>query len=419
MNDLFIILAMLALSAFFSGMEIAFVAANKLRMELDKNKNTVTSRIINVFTSHPGHFISTMLVGNNIALVVYGIVMAKILEPSIALWVNSELLIMTIQTLFSTLLILFTAEFLPKTLFRLNPNFSLNLFAVPVMFFYVIFYPVTVVTMMFSKNIISRVLNTDISEEAESHAFGKVDLDHLVQEGQEGQTVLDEEEHNMKLFRNALDFSNVKLRECFVPRTEIEAMEIGGEIEVLTQRFIETGYSRIMIYKESIDNIIGYVHSSVLFRNPQSIKAALSRVLIVPETMAAHKLLNLFTREQKSVAVVVDEFGGTSGMVTIEDIMEEIFGEIEDEHDSIDLVEEQLSETEFIFSGRIEIDYLNEKYKLGIPESDDFETLNGLIIFNHESIPNINEVIRIEEFRIQIVEVSSTRIGKVKLTVLS
>lgn len=399
-------------------MEIAFVAANKLRMELDKSKNTLTSRIINIFTNHPGHYISTMLVGNNIALVVYGIMMAKILEPSIANWVDSELLIMTIQTLFSTLLILFTAEFLPKTLFRLNPNFSLNLFAVPVMFFYVIFYPITVVTMMFSKNIISRVLNTDISEEEESHAFGKVDLDHLVQEGQEGQTVLDEDEHNMKLFRNALDFSNVKLRECFVPRTEIEAMEMGGEIDVLTQRFIETGYSRIMIYKESIDNIIGYVHSSVLFRNPQSIKAALSRVIIVPETMAAHKLLNLFTREQKSVAVVVDEFGGTSGMVTIEDIMEEIFGEIEDEHDNIDLIEEQLSQSEFIFSGRIEIDYLNEKYKLNLPESDDFETLNGFIIFNHESIPNNNEIIRIDEFRLQVIEVSNTRIDKVKLTVL-
>jgi len=418
MNDLFIILAMLALSAFFSGMEIAFVAANKLRMELDKSKNTMTSRIINIFTNNPGHYISTMLVGNNIALVIYGIMMAKILEPSIAIWIDSGLLIMTIQTLFSTLLILFTAEFLPKTLIRLNPNFSLNLLAVPVMFFYVIFYPITVVTMMFSKNIISRVLNTDITEEEESHAFGKIDLDHLVQEGQEGQSALDEDEHNMKLFRNALDFSNVKLRECFVPRTEIEAMEIGGEINELTQRFIETGYSRIMIYKESIDNIIGYVHSSVLFRNPQSIKAALSRVIIVPETMAAHKLLNLFTREQKSVAVVVDEFGGTSGMVTIEDIMEEIFGEIEDEHDSFDLIEEQLSDTEFIFSGRIEIDYLNEKYKLDIPESDDFETLNGFIIFNHESIPNSNEIIRIEEFRIQIIEVSNTRIDKVKLTIL-
>jgi len=419
MNELFIILSMLALSAFFSGMEIAFVAANKLRMELDKSKNTVTSRIINVFTNHPGHYISTMLVGNNIALVIYGIMMAKILEPTIALWVESELLIMSIQTIFSTLLILFTAEFLPKTLFRLNPNLSLNLFAVPVMFFYVIFYPVTVVTMMFSKNIISRILRTEISDEVASHAFGKVDLDHLVQEGQEAQSVLEEDEHNMKLFRNALDFSNVKLRECFVPRTEIEAMDISGEIEDLTQRFIETGYSRIMIYKESIDNIIGYVHSSVLFRKPQSIKAALSRVIIVPETMAAHKLLNLFTREQKSVAVVVDEFGGTSGMVTIEDIMEEIFGEIEDEHDSVDLVEEQLSETEFIFSGRIEIDYLNDKYKLELPVSDDFETLNGFIIFNHGSIPNSNEIIRIKEFRIQIVEVSKTRINKVKLTLLS
>ncbi|MDE5420106.1 hemolysin family protein [Labilibaculum sp. DW002] len=418
MNDLIIIFIMLALSAFFSGMEIAFVAANKLRMELDKSKNTLTSRIINIFTNHPGHYISTMLVGNNIALVVYGIMMAKILEPSIANWVDSELLIMTIQTLFSTLLILFTAEFLPKTLFRLNPNFSLNLFAVPVMFFYIVFYPLTSFTIFLSKNIIYKVFKTKISEDEETRAFGKVDLDHLVQEGQEGQTVLDEDEHNMKLFRNALDFSNVKLRECFVPRTEIEAMEMGGEIDVLTQRFIETGYSRIMIYKESIDNIIGYVHSSVLFRNPQSIKAALSRVIIVPETMAAHKLLNLFTREQKSVAVVVDEFGGTSGMVTIEDIMEEIFGEIEDEHDNIDLEEEKISDTEYILSGRLEIDYLNDKYELNLPESEDFETLNGYLLFTHESIPKYNETIRIENFHFKIMEVSSTRVDKIRLTIL-
>lgn len=360
-----------------------------------------------------------MLVGNNIALVVYGIVMAKMLEPSIELWVDSESLVLTIQTIISTILILVTAEFIPKTLFRLNPNFALNLFALPVMFFYIVFYPVTIITMMLSKNIIHKLFNTKITEDEETQAFGKIDLDHLVQEGQDTQAIAEDELHDIKIFRNALDFSKVKLRECIVPRNEIEAMELNGELEDLTQRFIETGYSRILIYKESIDNIIGYVHSSVIFKKPQSIKSALSRIIFVPETMAAHKLLNLFTKEQKSIAVVVDEFGGTAGMVTIEDIMEEIFGEIEDEHDNIDLEEEVLSENEFIFSGRLEIDYLNDKYDLNLPESEDFETLNGFILFNHESIPKYNETIRIENFNFKIVEVSNTRVEKIKLTIIA
>jgi CBS domain containing-hemolysin-like protein len=408
---------MLTLSAFFSGMEIAFVAANKLRMELDRNKNTLTARIISIFSRFPGHYISTMLVGNNIALVVYGLVMAKILEPSIAMWVDSESVILTIQTIISTILILVTAEFIPKTLFRINPNLALNLFALPVMFFYILFYPVTIITILFSKNIIRRLFKTEISEEEETQAFGKVDLDHLVQEGQDTQAISEDEKHDIKIFRNALDFSKVKLRECIVPRNEIEASDISGDLDVLTQRFIETGYSRILIYKGSIDNIIGYVHCSVIFKKPQSIKAALSRIIYVPETMAAHKLLNLFTKEQKSIAVVVDEFGGTAGMVTIEDIMEEIFGEIEDEHDNIDLEEQKISDNEYLFSGRLEIDYLNDKYELNLPESEDFETLNGFILFNHESIPKYNETIRIEQFSFKIVEVSSTRVEKIRLIV--
>jgi len=417
MNDLIIIFSMLALSAFFSGMEIAFIAANKLRMELDRSKNTLSSKIISIFSRFPGHYISTMLVGNNIALVVYGIVMAKMLEPSIELWVDSESLVLTIQTIISTLLILVTAEFIPKTLFRINPNLALNVFAMPVMFFYIVFYPVTIVTMLLSKNIIHKLFKTKITEDEETQAFGKVDLDHLVQEGQDTQAIAEDDMHDIKIFRNALDFSKVKLRECIVPRNEIEAMEFTSKIDDLTQRFIETGYSRILIYKESIDNIIGYVHSSLIFKKPQSIKSALSRIIFVPETMAAHKLLNLFTKEQKSIAVVVDEFGGTAGMVTIEDIMEEIFGEIEDEHDNIDLEEQMISETEFIFSGRLEIDYLNDKYELNLPESEEFETLNGFILFNHESIPKYNETIRIDQFSFKIVEVSNTRVEKIKLSV--
>lgn len=409
---------MLALSAFFSGMEIAFIAANRLRMELDRNKNTVTAKLISIFSRFPGHFISTLLVGNNIALVIYGILMAKLLEPSIATWVDSESLILAVQTFISTILILVTAEFIPKTLFRINPNLALNLFALPVMFFYILFYPITSFTIFLSKKIIRKVFNTNITEDEETKAFGKVDLDHLVQEGQETKTIAEDDLHDIKIFRNALDFSKVKLRECIVPRNEIEAMEVNGKIEDITQRFIETGFSRIFIYKESIDNIIGYIHSSVIFKNPQSIKAGLSNIIIVPETMPAHKLLNLFTREHKSVAVVVDEFGGTAGIVTMEDIMEEIFGEIEDEHDDIDLEEQKISDTEYILAGRLEIDYLNDKYELNLPESEDFETLNGFLLFTHESIPKHNETLRIENFNFKILEVSNTRVVKVRLTIL-
>ncbi|MUP40115.1 hemolysin family protein [Labilibaculum euxinus] len=418
MNELIIIFIMLALSAFFSGMEIAFIAANKLRMELDRNKNTVSAKVISIFSQNPGHYISTMLVGNNIALVIYGILMAKLLEPSIALWIDSDSIILAVQTFLSTILILVTAEFIPKTLFRINPNMALNLFALPVMFFYILFYPITSFTIFLSKNIIRKIFKTNITEEEETQAFGKVDLDHLVQEGHDAQTIAEDDLHDIKIFRNALDFSKVKLRECIVPRNEIEAMEINGDFSSLTQRFIETGYSRILIYKDSIDNIVGYIHSSVIFKNPQSIKAGLSNIIIVPETMPAHKLLNLFTREHKSVAVVVDEFGGTAGMVTIEDIMEEIFGEIEDEHDDVDLEEQKISDTEYIFAGRLEIDYLNDKYELNLPVSEDFETLNGFLIFTHESIPTYNETIRIENFNFKILEVSNTRVIKIRLTIL-
>ncbi|MBN2597247.1 hemolysin family protein [Labilibaculum sp.] len=418
MNELIIIFIMLALSAFFSGMEIAFIAANKLRMELDRNKNTVSAKVISIFSQNPGYYISTMLVGNNIALVIYGILMAKLLEPSIAIWIDSESVILAVQTFLSTILILVTAEFIPKTLFRINPNMALNLFALPVMFFYIVFYPITSFTIFLSKNIIRKIFKTNITEEEETQAFGKVDLDHLVQEGHDAQTISEDEMHDIKIFRNALDFSKVKLRECIVPRNEIEAMEINGDILTLTQRFIETGYSRILIYKDSIDNIVGYIHSSVIFKNPQSIKAGLSNIIIVPETMPAHKLLNLFTREHKSVAVVVDEFGGTAGMVTIEDIMEEIFGEIEDEHDDVDLEEQKISDKEYIFAGRLEIDYLNDKYELNLPVSEDFETLNGFLIFTHESIPAYNETIRIENFSFKILEVSNTRVIKIRLTIL-
>lgn len=400
-------------------MEIAFVAANKLRMELDRKQNTISSRMISIFTRHPGHYITTMLVGNNIALVIYGIVMAIILEPYLSIWIKLDTLVLTAQTIISTFIILVTAEFLPKTLFRINPNTILNLLAVPVLFFYILFYPITAFTMWLSKKVIKNVLKGQIDEQKQNQVFGKVDLDNLVMENHETQSVPEDQVHDIKIFRNALDFSNIKLRECTIPRTEIEALELSSDMELLRQKFIDTGFSRILIYKDTIDNIIGYVHCSVLFRNPQSIKAALSEILIVPETMPAHKLLNLFTREHKSVAVVVDEFGGTAGMVTIEDIMEEIFGEIEDEHDMVELIEQQINDKEYILSCRLEIDYLNDKYNLNLPESDDFETLAGLILFYNQSIPKLNEVLIIKGFRIKILQVSNTQIKKIQLNIES
>jgi len=413
MNYLLIILLSVLFSAFFSGMEIAFVSSNKLRIELDKKQGFIGSRIISVFTSHPGQYIATMLVGNNIALVIYGIVMAILLEPFFRTLTASEPAILLLQTIISTLIILFVAEFLPKTLFRLIPNTALKLFAIPVFLFYVLLYPVTRFTIIISNLIIRIVTRTPIVEE--SAVFGKIDLDNLVSEVPLENIKQSETEHEIKIFQNALDFSNVKLRDCMVPRPEIVAVEDSCPLEELKQKFIETGLSKILVYRESTDNIIGYVNSKSLFRNPEKLNSLVLNLPIVPETMPANKLLRLFIREYKGIAVVVDEFGGTSGIVTLEDIIEEIFGEIEDEHDVSELTEEQTGENEFIFSGRHEIDYLNEKYQLGIPESDDYETLAGLVLFYYESIPKINERIIIEPFTFRILDVSETRIELIQL----
>jgi len=414
MNYLLIIMLSVLFSAFFSGMEIAFVSSNKLRIELDKKQGFVGSRIISVFTSHPGQYIATMLVGNNIALVIYGIVMAILLEPFIHNFTNSDPAILLIQTIISTLIILFVAEFLPKTLFRISPNTALKLFAIPVYLFYIILYPLTRFTIFISNLIIRIITRAPIKEE--TAVFGKIDLDHLVSEVPLENIQQSETEHEIKIFQNALDFSNVKLRDCMVPRPEIVALDDNCQLDELSQKFIETGLSKILIYKESTDNIIGYINSKSLFRNPEELKPLILNLPIVPETMPANKLMQLFIREHKSIAVVVDEFGGTSGIVTLEDLIEEIIGEIEDEHDVSELTENQISDNEYLFSGRHEIDYLNEKYQLGIPESDDYETLAGLILFHHESIPKINERIIVKPFLLQIMDVSETRIELIQLT---
>jgi len=415
MNHAIIIILSLICSAFFSGMEIAFISANKLRMEVDKKQGIFGSGIISFFNERPGHYIATMLVGNNIALVIYGLIMAVILEPLIARFTNSDVLILIVQTILSTLFILITAEFLPKTVFIINPNFSLKIFSVPVIFFYILLYPVTRIIIAISYFIIRIFTGKPVEKKSGEQAFGKIDLDHLLSKVKDQTPESEGEHHGIRIFQNVLDLSNIRLRDCMIPRNEIISMEEKSTVEELRQKFIETGFSKILIYRESKDNIIGYIHSKEIFKNPTEISSRIINLPIVPETMPANRLLQLFISKHKGIALVVDEFGGNSGMVTIEDIMEEIFGEIEDEHDFSELIEKRVNENEFIFSGRLEIDYLNDTYELGLPKTDDYETLAGLILFYHESIPVLNEKITIHPFILKILEVSQTHIGLVHL----
>ncbi|MFA5327106.1 MAG: hemolysin family protein [Prolixibacteraceae bacterium] len=407
-------------SAFFSGMEIAFISANKLRLELDKKHNIIFSSLISLYTRKPGQFVATMLVGNNLALVIYGIAFADLLEPFLKIYLRSDSLVLLSQTIFSTLLILATAEYLPKMLFRINPNKVLKIFAIPISFFYFLFYPVTRIAMSISKFVLKVFLNENIAGNTEKIAFSRIDLDHFVNEQENNTTAQSSQEmdNEVKLFRNALDFSKVKLREIMVPRTEMVALDIESTVEELQQKFIETGYSRILFYSGNIDNIVGYVHHSVIFTKPDSIKSNLREVLIVPETMSASKLLSKFIQQRLSMAIVVDEFGGTSGMVTSEDILEEIFGEIEDEHDTIDLIMKQVAPDEFVLSGRLELDEINETFNLEFPENENFETLAGFILFNHESIPKINALITIDHYRFKILKATNTKIELVHLKIL-
>ena len=381
-----VILICILLSAFFSGMEIAFLTSNKLRIEIDKSKKGVTQALIDLFISHSGMYITTLLVGNNVVMVIYGIFMSDLLVKQFEFLHLSIGVELFVETLVSTLIILVFAEFLPKTVFRLRSNLFLKLFSVPVFLFYLLFFPLSYFSVWLGGWLLRIFTGRKLGHKEPNRAFGKVDLNNLIEEG-EVNARQEEEMHEIKLFRNALDFSEVKLRECIVPRPDVVALSIDSSIEELTQLFIDTGLSRILIYKESIDDIIGYVHISTLFKDPPTIAKALSRVLIVPETMSAQRLLNLFIRDQKSVAVVVDEFGITAGIVTIEDIMEEIFGEIEDEHDHLNLKEVMISEQEYIFSGRLEVDYLNEKYHLDLEEREEYETLAGMEMYFNQSIP--------------------------------
>ena len=412
-DSLLIILLSLLFSAFFSGMEIAFVASNKLHLELMKKRGEFNARILSPFLESPSRFIATMLVGNNIALVVYGIEMAGVLEPFIRQYTATDSLVLLFQTIFSTAIVLVTAEFIPKVLFSLNANRFIRLFAVPAWLCYYVLYVVVSLVVGISNFILKHIMRVEQLDE--KPVFVRVDLQQYLKEHTTTQDDKELLETEIQIFQNALDFSKVKARECMIPRNEIVAMEIGEDITRLCDKFVETGLSKIVIYRENIDHIIGFTHSYELFKQPTDIKSILLPIAMVPETMTANDILNLFIKERESIALVVDEFGGTSGLLTVEDIVEEILGEIEDEHDVAELVEVQISEQEFIFSGRHEIDYLNEKYHLKLPESDDYETLSGLIVHYCENIPQLNDRIDMDDFSFEIMEVEQTRIEQVKL----
>jgi CBS domain containing-hemolysin-like protein len=413
-----LILSTIILSAFFSGMETAFISANKLRLELDKQLEPFSSKLLRVVTANSGKYIATMLIGNNIALVIYGIAFAGFLDPIFENYIHTESLILLITTVISTFVILVFGEFLPKTLFRTIPNTLLKIFLIPLSFFFFLFYPVTRSIVGITNLLMNWLFKANIKQNNNNLVFSRIDLDEFVNEKDNNRSEKKENiESEVKLFKNALDFSKVKLREIMVPRTEIEMLDVNSTISELRQKFVETGYSRIIFYDENIDNIVGYVHSSVIFKNPESVKPYLNNVLIVPETMPANKLLSTFISEHRSIAIVVDEFGGTSGMVTSEDILEEIFGEIEDEHDTVDVIEKKISDNEYVFSGRSEIDLINEKYQINLPETEDFETLAGFILYHHESIPKINSLIKIGVFQFKILKATNTKIELVKLTI--
>jgi putative hemolysin len=409
------ILICLLFSAFSSGMEIAFITANRFKLEVERKKGSAAAGIMANFLERPSRFISTMLVSNNIALVVYGILMASVLDPILGQWIKNGMLALLAQTVIATLIVLITAEFTPKAFFRINPNRMLMLFAIPAKVVYTLLYPIVWLLDRFSNKILSSLFKMKVNEEKLS--FGRVDLDQFVNDYNPVSTEEEKVDHEIRIFRNALSFSELKVRECMVPRTEIEAMDVESEVEELREKLISTGYSKILIYRDDIDNIIGYVHSFELFHHPKSLRSIIRPISLVPESTKAKDLLKQFAQQHRSVAVVLNEFGGTAGMVTVEDIIEEIFGDFDDEHDTEDLVEEQLGDNVFRFSGRHDIYYLNEEYGIGLPESDDYGTLAGFIITNHQSIPEVGQEIRINHFDFSIDRMNANRIEEVTLRI--
>lgn len=406
----------MALSAFFSGMEIAFVSSNRMLAEMDREGNSMAKNIISRFYNHPNGFVSTMLVGNNIVLVVYGILVARLFDNTIFSSLDDGMKV-TADTLLSTLVILFTGEFLPKILFKNNANRLLSVFSVPAYLFYIILWPISRFSTLVSKCLL-RLVGIRMETEADDEGFSKVDLDYLVQSSIENAQSDDEINEEVKIFQNALDFSDCKVRDCMVPRTEVNAVDVNDcTVDELMQKFVESGNSKIIVYDSDIDHIIGYIHSSEMFRNRDNWRECVCKMPFVPETMAAQKLMHIFLQQKKSLGVVVDEFGGTSGIVSLEDIVEEIFGDIEDEHDSTKYIATQVGENEYMLSARLEIDKVNDLFDLGLPESDDYMTVGGYILHEYQSFPKLNEVITIGRYEFRIIKSTMTKIELVKLKV--
>ncbi len=416
MTNLIIIVVSLLFSAFFSGMEIAFLSSNKLRFEIEKKHQRLTTRILNIFYNDPEQYISTLLVGNNVVLVIYGIAMAEVLSPLFEAWIPSAVLVNLAQTIAATIIVLFTGEFLPKTIFRVNPNLWLQIFAPLLWLCYILLYPIAKFSTFLSIGLL-RILGVKIRPKEAKTQLGIVDLDYWLNDVYQHADNQEEVKNEVTIFQNALDFSSVKLRDCMVPRTEVVALGYDATLEELKNTLIETGFSKIPIYRDSIDNIIGYFHSSDLFQNPKNWHDCIRPISTVPETMAAGKLMDIFLHGKRSIAVVVDEFGGTAGIVTLEDIMEEIFGEIEDEHDTREYTAKKVSDNEFILSGRIEIDRLNEEFGLDLPESDDYVTVAGFILHYYEKFPKLNDTIRIEKWTFKVLQAHQNRIDTVKMNI--
>jgi CBS domain containing-hemolysin-like protein len=416
LSSLSIILIAILSSAFFSGIEIAFLTSNKLRVELESNQGFFPAKIISFFMRNPQRFIAATLVGNNTTLVIYGIYTAAILEPFFHQYIHSQFGVLTLSVLISTFIIVVTAEFIPKALFSINPNAMLNFLAIPFAVIYFLLFPIVFVTLAFAEFLLKYGFRINVEQNAVT--FGRIDLDNYVKQFTTSNAHRDDYDHEIQIFQNALEFGSVKARECMIPRPELIGMEVNEEIADLQKMFAETHLSKILIYDESIDNIIGYVHSSEMFKRPKTIREVLLPISIVPETMHAREILTLLKQQRRSVAVVVDEFGGTAGMLTIEDVMEEIFGEIDDEHDKQDLIDKKISDIEYILSGRLEVDYINNKYQLELPIGEEYETLAGLILQYHGSVPQLNEVIELHPFSFTIKQVAGNKIDLLELKIL-
>ncbi|GAA4289893.1 hemolysin family protein [Aestuariibaculum suncheonense] len=420
-----IIIVSLLLSAFFSGMEIAYVSSNKIHIEIEKKQEGLLSNVLKKLTAKPSKFIATMLIGNNIALVIYGFFMGDLLVewfqsllPSPYNFVNIMLddFSLLAQTIISTLVILITAEFLPKVFFQIYANTLIKTLAVPAYVFYLLFSVISEFVIWISDFVLKYVFKTEGDQI--QLAFTKLELGNYISEQMESVEAHEEVDSEIQIFQNALEFSEVKAREVMVPRTEITAIEIKDSLKNLNALFTETGFTKILVYKETIDDIVGYVHSFELFKKPKDIKAMVLPVEFVPETVLIKDVLSLLIKKRKSIAVVLDEYGGTSGIMSVEDIVEELFGEIEDEHDTIDLIEEKHEDDTYTFSARLEVDYINETYKLNLPEGDNYETLGGLIVNHTQEIPSQDEVVKIDSFQFSILEVSNTKIDLIQLKII-